>query len=147
MPQNMHMFLFCFVVVVILFCIDPPIRLIQWGQDKMGATLQATFSNAFWLINSFVNCVHMGFNSQQLSIGQRMVWRRIGNKPLSVPMMAKFINGYTRHSGSMVYLLILFRVFTGTGSIAWLSQCPWSYVEGDGWIAWSHNRAQPVYIT
>ena len=32
---------------------------------------------------------------------QIMAWRRLGDKPLSKPMMTKFIDAYMRHSTSM----------------------------------------------
>ena len=35
---------------------------------------------------------------------QIMAWRRPGDKPLSEPMMVKFINAYMRHSASMRYM-------------------------------------------
>ena len=41
----------------------------------------------------------------KLTLVQVMAWRRTGDKPLSEPMLTRFIDAYMRHYGEMSYLL------------------------------------------
>ena len=67
--------------------------LTHWGQHKMAAIFQTTFSNAFswmkmyelWL--RFHWFFSRGWINNIPALVQIMAWRRLGDKPLSEPMM------------------------------------------------------------
>ena len=74
--------------------------------DKMAAISQPIFSKIFSWTKRFV----FWFESHRsLSLKvlltitkvQIMAWRRIGDKPLSVPMLTQFTDIYMRHNGEM----------------------------------------------
>ena len=66
----------------------------HWGRDKMDATSQTTYSNAFSWMKIFdfrfkisLKFVPMSLISNIPALVQIMAWRRPGDKPLSEPMM------------------------------------------------------------
>ena len=76
-----------------LHCYGPLARLTHWGRDKMAATFQTVFSNAFFnenvgiSINILLKFVPKGQINHIPAFVQVMAWRRPGNKPLFEPMM------------------------------------------------------------
>ena len=74
--------------MILLCCI-----LTHWGQDKMAAIFQKTFSNGFsWiLINISLKFVPRGPINNIPTLVQVMAWRRPGDKPLSEPMMVNLL--------------------------------------------------------
>ena len=78
--------------------------LTHWCGEKMAATFQTTFSNSFsWIeMYAFLWIFHRGTNQQYIPLLVRiMAWCRIGDKPLSEPMMAWVSDAYMRHSASV----------------------------------------------
>ena len=69
--------------------------LTHWGQNKMAAIYQTTFSNPFFWIKMFEYWLRFHwslFLRVQLAIMvQIMAWRRPGDKPLSEPMMVTLL--------------------------------------------------------
>ena len=67
--------------------------LTHWGRDKMAATFQLTFWNVFSWMKMFefrlvsLNYVPKGPINNIPALVQIMAWRRLGNKPLSEPVM------------------------------------------------------------
>ena len=69
-------------------------RLTHWGRDKTNAIFQTTFSNRFsWMkMYEFFIKISLKFVSNGLindipALVQIMAWRRLGDKPLSEPMI------------------------------------------------------------
>ena len=70
--------------------IDIEYRLLTyWGRDKMANIFQTTFSNAYsWISNTiWLKFVSKGPVDNNTVLVQIMAYRRIGDKPLSEPMM------------------------------------------------------------
>ena len=70
----------------------------HWGRDKMAAISQTTFSNASFLnentsisINISLKFVSEGRIDNIPSLVQIMAWRRLGDKPLSEPMIVSLL--------------------------------------------------------
>ena len=53
------------------------------------------------LIHISLKLVSKGPIDNKSALVQVMAWRRIGDKPLSEPMLTEFIDAYTRHEGEM----------------------------------------------
>ena len=78
---------------------QPSISLTHWGRDKMAAVSQTTLSNAFSFLNENVRIsikislkfVPKGPINNNPSLVQIMAWRRLGDKPLSEPMMVSLL--------------------------------------------------------
>ena len=76
--------------------------LTHWGQGKMAAFLQMTFSSAFsWMKNfvCFVIKISLKFVvkypiNNKTALVQIMAWLRSGDKPLSEPMVVYLIDAY-----------------------------------------------------
>ena len=76
----------------------------RFALDKMDASLQTTFSNAFlylyewkalyWISLKFVS---KDPNTNKSALVQVMAWHRTGDKPLSEPMLPQFTDAYMRH--------------------------------------------------
>ena len=71
-----------------------PNDLTHWGQDKMAAFSQTTFSNVF----SSVKCLNFDYNfvpkspiNNILALVQIMAWRGPRDKPFSEPMMISLL--------------------------------------------------------
>ena len=85
-----------------------PSSLTHRGRDKRVDFSQTTFSNAFSSMKMLKKLIQIwlrfvprcSFNDKSLFVS-KMAWRRLGHKPLSKPMMTKFIDAYIRHSASM----------------------------------------------
>ena len=82
--------------------------LTHWGQDKIDAILQTTFSNAISWMKMFefrlqisLKFVPKGPINNIPALVQVMAWHRTGDKPLSELMMAQFNDVSMRHSASM----------------------------------------------
>ena len=72
--------------------------LTNWGRDKMAAIFQMTFSNAFsWMkiyeffIKMSLNFVPKGPVNNIPALVQILAWRQPGDKPISEPMMVRFV--------------------------------------------------------
>ena len=75
-----------------------PVAVNYWGQDKIDAILQTTFSNAFsWMENVWIllkislKFVPKVWINNITALVQIMDWRRPGNEPLSEPVMVNFL--------------------------------------------------------
>ena len=73
-------------------------NLTHWGQDKMGAISQMTFSSAFSLNETFWIPIKISLKFVPKSpinnipaLVEIMAWRRPGDKPLSQPMMVSLL--------------------------------------------------------
>ena len=81
----------------VLFPLCPNYILTRWGQDKMAAIFQTTFSNAFsWMkIYQYRLKFHwrlsLGPINNIPALVQIMAWRRAGDKSLSEPMMVSLL--------------------------------------------------------
>ena len=81
--------------------------LTHWGREKMATILQTIFSNAFslngyaWISFHSVNFVPNSLIDNKPALVQIMAWRWSGDKPLSEPMMALFIDAYMCHVASV----------------------------------------------
>ena len=78
--------------------------LTHWGQDKMAAILQTTFSNAFFLMETFEFQIQFLFKrfpygqiDKMSALVQMVAWSRTGDKALSDPMMTQFTDEYMHH--------------------------------------------------
>ena len=76
--------------------------------DEMAAFSQTIFSDAFsWMKSFFIvfkislKCVLNGPVDNNPAKGQIMACRRIGDKPLSEPMLTRFTDTYMLHKGEM----------------------------------------------
>ena len=96
------------VKVVKMLYLTKMFTLTHWGRDKMAAILQMTFSNSFSckknvciLIQMSLKFVPKSLINNNTTLFKIMVWRLSGDKPLSGPKIAKFIDAYMHHSASM----------------------------------------------
>ena len=84
--------------------------------DKMAAIFQTISSDAFsWmkfyiLIEISLIFVPWGLTDNNQALVKIMAWRRIGDKPLSEPMLTRFTDAYMRHKGEMVNWVGLFPI-------------------------------------
>ena len=79
---------------IVCILLGIPHALTHWGQDKMNAISQRTFSSAFSCMKMFelhikisLKFVPKGPINNIPALVQIMAWRRLGYKPLSEPMM------------------------------------------------------------
>ena len=100
-PWFMHSVVLCFVLCVISSCRICAFHfLTHWGQNKMADILQTTFCNSFYWIKMvifysiFTDTCSKDPISRMPALVQIMAWRLSGDKPLSDPMMAQFIDTY-----------------------------------------------------
>ena len=76
--------------------------------DKMAAILAEDIFKCIFLTENFcilirisLKCVPQGPFDNNPALVQIMAWRRIGDKPLSEPMLTRFIDAYMEHYGEM----------------------------------------------
>ena len=73
--------------------INPHNLLTHWGQDKMAAVSQTTISNVFFNENTRMSIeislkfIHKGSINSIPALVQIMAWCRLGDRPLSEPML------------------------------------------------------------
>ena len=81
--------------------------LIYLPLDEIAAILQTLFSDGFsWMKNLYfikisLKFVPKGPIDNNPAMVQIMAWCRIGNKPLSEPMLTQFTDAYMRDQGEM----------------------------------------------
>ena len=94
-----------FSCIEICFCVFIEISLAShyihgltyWCRDKMATISQTTLSNVFlWMKLRILITISLKFVAKDsinntLSLVQIMAWRRPGDKPLSVPLMARLL--------------------------------------------------------
>ena len=118
------------------------LHLTYWGQDKMAAISQTTFSNAFsWMkMYEFRLRFHLSLflRFESTIFHQIMAWCRPGDKPLSEPMMVSLLTHiYASLSLNELTFLVLRPRYSGrTRSILWLLM---------PWLLASPGHQQPRY--
>ena len=72
--------------------------------DKMAAISQTIFSDAFFVNKKFCILIEISLKfppkgpiAENPALVEIMAWRRIGDKPLSEPMLTRFTDAYMRH--------------------------------------------------
>ena len=131
------------------------IALTHWGWDKITVILKTTHWNAFSGMEMFEFWLKFHYSlflrgpiNDILALVQIMDWHRIGNKPLSEPMMVRLLM-YTSMTASMSQLLFTIRLDSKLSCSNEISRFLWiffSYFKnkkfgsrhGQGQFEWGH---------
>ena len=83
-------------------------QLTHFPLNKMATISQTIYSEAFFVNEKFSILIHIplkfvpkGPFDNKVALAQLMAWCRIGDKPLSEPMLTRLTDAYMQHLGEM----------------------------------------------